>query len=866
MEAALGLERVKHLMVDFRKLRADKPHVTTTDPIEIFRRLPKPQGINDLYTSQDEVLKEWHRRWQNNKNKKGQQHDFVIKLHTGGGKTLVGLLIAQSIMNETHGPVIYVTPTNQLVEQILDKAKTYNIPAVAYDTSTRGMFPDTFHNGTSVLICNYQALFNGRSRFGTRWKPGIIRPEGIILDDAHTAFSTIRDDIFTLKVKKDINPEDYIHLTSIFRSDFEEVGKIGTFEDIVSGKSSNDNGVLEVPYWSWKQKSTQVHNYLSPKGDLHPYLYVWPHLRDAFDYCYCLISSSAFVITPISPIIDAIPTFHDCKNRIYMSATIGDDSALIRTFGTTPTAVAHPIISSSLAGISERMILIPERTQIPQDSINTVLQHLVMSISEERNAGIIILVPSFASAQLWEDVAKIADKEMVLSCVKSLQEGKSLGPFVFANRYDGMDLAGDSCRLLIMAGLPMGASEYDIFRNSIFANTATISYELAQRIEQGMGRGARGPNDYCVVIATGKDLVDYLNRDSNKQLLTSSTRAQLLIGEDASHHVENEEQLKKTILLCLNRDDGWREYHADRLATLTRSNEMSQDQIKLASAEAKAFKQFRTGLFDEAITGLSQFIEKTETLDQRYRGWLQQFVAHIAYYWGDKDLAWKYQRQAHMNNNHLHRPKAISPYNPVSIKSKQAEAIIDNIVERRSFKGFLPHFEAVAAMLTSSVSANQFEEALKDFGVILGFRSERPEKQYEIGPDVLWILDNDTGLIIEAKSRKVSKNPLTKDEHGQLLNSEVWFKKEYPNYQCIRVSVHPNNFVTRQTPTDSTRVLTLQKLDEMIIAARSLFESLCAIELAKDSLVTRCNTLLDDLELNAADIIKNYLLPFTPEE
>src|ERR1019366_4379999 len=254
-----------------------------------------------------------------------------------------------------------------------------------------------------------------------------------------------------------------------------------------------------------------------------------------------------------------------------------------------------------------------------------------------------------------------------------------------------------------MAGLPMGASEYDIFRNSIFANTATINYELAQRIEQGMGRGARGPNDYCVVIATGKDLVDYLNRDSNKRLLTSSTRAQLLIGEDVSHHVENEEQLKQTIILCLDRDDGWREYHADRLATLIRSNEIDQDQIKLANVEVKAFKQFRTGLFEEAISGLSQFLEKAEDLDQQYRGWLQQFAARIAYYWGDKDLARKYQIQAHMTNNHLHRPKSISPYNPIPVENRQAEAIINNIIEYRSFKGFPHHFEDVVFMLTSSV-------------------------------------------------------------------------------------------------------------------------------------------------------------------
>jgi replicative superfamily II helicase len=95
-------------MVDFKKLRASKSQPAVIEPTEIFRRLPKPLGINDLYTSQAQVLEEWYKR--------RTERDIVIKLHTGGGKTLVGLLIAQSTLNETREPVIYLAPTVQLVQ------------------------------------------------------------------------------------------------------------------------------------------------------------------------------------------------------------------------------------------------------------------------------------------------------------------------------------------------------------------------------------------------------------------------------------------------------------------------------------------------------------------------------------------------------------------------------------------------------------------------------------------------------------------------------------------------------------------------------------------------------------------------------
>ncbi|MFU1980817.1 hypothetical protein [Bordetella hinzii] len=84
-------------MVDFAQLRTQKKKATQTEPLEIFRRLPKPPGINDLYTSQAEVLDTWYQR--------RKQRDIVLKLHTGGGKTLVGLLMAQSTINETNEPV-----------------------------------------------------------------------------------------------------------------------------------------------------------------------------------------------------------------------------------------------------------------------------------------------------------------------------------------------------------------------------------------------------------------------------------------------------------------------------------------------------------------------------------------------------------------------------------------------------------------------------------------------------------------------------------------------------------------------------------------------------------------------------------------
>lgn len=142
----------------FQEASEAKAKLKPNNPRDIFNALPKPPGINDLYASQAEVLDAWYAR--------REEKDVVVKLHTGGGRTLVALLMAQSVMNETDERALYLAPTNQLVEQVLAKSKEYGIAALPY---TKGQpLPTEFHDGKAVLVGAYETLFNGRGKFGVR--------------------------------------------------------------------------------------------------------------------------------------------------------------------------------------------------------------------------------------------------------------------------------------------------------------------------------------------------------------------------------------------------------------------------------------------------------------------------------------------------------------------------------------------------------------------------------------------------------------------------------------------------------------------------------------------------------------------------
>ncbi|WP_159937452.1 DEAD/DEAH box helicase [Pseudomonas sp. S35] len=805
--------------------------------------MPKPQGINDLYTSQAEVLEAWFER--------KDERDTVVKLHTGGGKTLVGLLIAQSTLNDLKEPVLYLAPTTQLVKQTLEKAKSLGILAVPY---TRGQpLHDDFVNGKAVMVASYKALFNGHSKFGVRGQKMPIRVGAVILDDAHVAFSVVRES-FTLEVSSEDDNETYKALCTLFRTAFRDIDRLGTFDDTVSGLN---NGVVEVPYWAWNEQLDTVRGMLRGDGVNVPF--AWPLLRDNLHLCHALISSKAFTITSVLPQVNNFPTFADAPRRIYMSATIADDSEIVRTFDADPQLVNNALTSRSLAGISERMILIPSLMPFdfdPQQVAKSTLKQVA-----GMNLGAVALVHANYAAQAWTDTAQFAEgSDQVENAIEALQSRRTNGPFVFANRYDGIDLPGDSCRVLVMEGLPSGTSDYELLRAATLYGGATISRMLAQRIEQGIGRGARGAGDHCVVLLLGSDLAGWIAKDANFRLLTSATRAQLEMGSTVSKEVSDVNDLTNTIALSINRDIGWIEYHAATLAENVGPEAPDPKRFNTASTERKAFNLWADGFYDKAIARLDQVAGSQDAVDDQTRGWLYQLAGRIADNWGQAERSDELQRSAFSANRNLLRPRTSPPYRPLPSPGAQGAAIAAQLRGYRIRRGLLQRFEEVVSRLHGNASANQFEQALADLGSLIGLTTERHDVGGE-GPDVLWLLPNKAALILEAKSRKKDKNPLTKEEHGQLLVAEQWFVQNYPGYSSHRVVVHPTNKATAAASAHESYALTLDRLNQLVAESRVLLRELCESQLTDIELEGQCQHSIEHSPIRA-DRLVNYLVPF----
>src|SRR5260370_42687065 len=102
-------------MIDFASFRKPDQKGRPGDPREIFKRRPSGEGAaNDLWQGQAEALGSWFDH---------EKNETLILLNTGAGKTIIGLLIAQSYVNQGVRNVVYACSTIDLVHQTAREAK-----------------------------------------------------------------------------------------------------------------------------------------------------------------------------------------------------------------------------------------------------------------------------------------------------------------------------------------------------------------------------------------------------------------------------------------------------------------------------------------------------------------------------------------------------------------------------------------------------------------------------------------------------------------------------------------------------------------------------------------------------------------------
>jgi hypothetical protein len=804
------------------------------EPRDIFAALPDKRWPR-LRAEQGEVLKAWFGR--------RPERDLVIKQNTGGGKTLVGLLIGQSSLNEGVSPVIYLVPDRYLITQVVDMAEAIGI-AVTTDVDD-----ELFRAGRAVCVATFDKLVNGRTVFGVRGRRDITPLGTVIVDDAHAALGAARQQFCpTLPAKS----EGYAKLLALFAADLKRQSQRG-YADLAAG----DRGTpLRVPPKAVAERSAEVMAILRPLGEdreIKSMYFGWPLVSEDLELATITFTSRSVEIKTPCPRIDLIAAFADAPRRVYLTATLADEGVLVSELRADADSVRKPITPDRASDLGDRLILAPQ--SINPDLDEELVRQLVRDFADGDRIGdgtieadpvnVVVLVPSAERAKLWE---RFADHTLNVNTmgpvIEQMTSGQHVGVVVLINKYDGVDLPDAACRLLVIDGVPTPLSGCEQREAAALTGSTTFEARKVQRLEQGMGRGIRDLQDYCAVLIMTREASLTLRDPKRLQFYSPVTRAQIELSQQVADQIAAEglEEIRNVLDIFLEREDSW--VSVSRAAVA----DVEYDRIGVVSSYTEARRQS----FDKAVAGdLSTAVQLLRAgidslADDLESGWAMEELAgyqhHIDPAGSQKTLA-----AARLRNPGV--LKAEVPPEPKRTKgpAQQAEVAAaylteqyDDPVAMRLGVGSLFDNIVWAVPETHDLAEDQF----RLLGMHLGFASSRPDREENNGgPDVLWGLSPESNAVIELKTEITRKNPMINkiDEAGQLLTSLEWDAARNPDAtNRIPVMVHPSSVLSPNASLPPhTRVITEQDLRKLRADVENFVKDLISVGRWSDPTIVR---------------------------
>lgn len=553
-------------------------------PDRLFRDLPKRRHPS-LFDHQGQMLRSYAA-------KALDATDVALQLPTGSGKTLVGLLLADWRRRKFREKIVYLCPTNQLVNQVAEEAATkYGLSIEAFTGKIKDYAPAAkaaYADRDRVAVTNYSSLFNTN--------PFFEDPDIIIVDDAHAAENYIAAQ-WTLSMSR-LN-EATVHLHSAVASVIKQAIPQASYARIVGLKRDVDDA-------SWVDKlPTHLLVALADElgaaigghvGDMRA-RFAWKSLAGHLNACQLYMSATEIMIRPLIPPTWSHAPFTGAKQRIFMSATLGAGGDLERLTG-RPKILRLPIPEGwDVQGIGRRFFVFPEKSLNEDDTL--ALRHLLM-----REAGrSLVLTPRFDSAgEIRQDVEGTLGypvfeaEDLEKTKAKFLAEDKAVA--VIANRYDGIDFPDDDCRLLFVEGLPKATNLQERFLMTRMGANLLFNERVQTRVMQALGRCTRGLNDYSAVVVTGDDLPTYLTDLKRRVHFHPELQAEIEFGVYQSTDTSARE-IVDNFRVFLEHDDAWEEANGSILEA--RSEAKQQDfpaMDELAESVAKEI-EWQTAMWNQ---------------------------------------------------------------------------------------------------------------------------------------------------------------------------------------------------------------------------------------------------------------------------
>ena len=727
-----------------------KSSVSIKDPESLFRDL-RERTVEGLLAQQADMLRKYMEHV--------DKPDIALELPTGSGKTLVGLLIAEWRRRTKQERCVLLCPTKQLVHQVVEQAKEkYGINALDFSGS-KHQYPEAdktaFNNCESIGVATYSGLFNTN--------PSFSDAHTLIFDDAHAAENYVSS-FWSLEVRR-------YQDESTFDAIWQIIAPYTTENDQLRYDQGNEGSLdtsfvnkVPTPYLLECRTALTAAIDNASRDDESPeeYGYRWRMIRDHLHACHLYYSSHSILIRPLIAPTKSFAPFQNARQRIYMSATLGEGGDLERIFGRKKIERIPAPEGWDKQGIGRRFFVFPMRNWDEADSLSLAIswttkfdRALVLTPSNRDTDKVrkaIGALPTTQDHTLFDAAQLEASK-------KSFTQSSS-AIAVLANRYDGIDLIGDECRYLIIYDLPESTNLQERFIISRLGASVLFRVRIRTRITQAVGRCTRSSTDYALVVIIGDKVHQYFHMPEKRETLHPELQAEVNFGVEQSK-VDNSSELGDNIDIFVDHGEEWRS--ADDYILRTRG-ELTQSPIPSAKQlqdsvihEVKFHDAFWSGDFDSALSSAKDVLAHLAGGDD-LKGYsaLWNYLAGSAAYQAKQPqvaqehfsaafscastLPWLKQIQKLLSNQAQEVPVEV-------IYGERIERI-EGVLERFGKSGSVKiekYFQAIREGL-SSTEAKSFEAAQVKLGCLLGFESGNTERSGD--PDPWWIFGRQ-GVIFE---------------------------------------------------------------------------------------------------------------------
>jgi hypothetical protein len=427
-----------------------------------------------------------------------------------------------------------------------------------------------------------------------------------------------------------------------------------------------------------------------------------------------------------------------------------------------------------------------------------------------------VISPSNYRLGLWGTDVNVFDTKAGENEIERFRQSTKAERLGLAARYDGIDLPGDSCRMLILDHIPFGESLYSEFIDQTIKTGMLRSAHVATRIIQAIGRIFRSNTDHGIVMLKGNDLQRWLTVPRNRVFLPPLLQKQIQLGMALVEKVaDGQTTYEELINAVLDGDPGWDALYKNSINGF--GHEEGSHGLawfeKALIQERDAFYLLWDGHYQNAATQYTNLAKEAASEDENLVAWYKHWAGLCYLASNVRTAAARYFSQAANVRSELGRLAA----KDISIEPAEAEPGFQALKLATSFnKG--RHVKTVAKIredLDYGDKTKSAEESLKQLGLLLALESSRPDNETGSGPDVLWLGDK-VGAAFELKTNNTS-GEYSKDDIRECNDHCVWLDTNYPNKHIHKFLVGKHHKVARiANPDDALRVIEIEAILDLV--------------------------------------------------